>query len=167
MSEPYLGQLATFGFQFAPRGWAFCNGQLLPISQNSALFALIGTYYGGDGISTFALPDLRGRIALHQGQGNGLSNYTIGEEIGSESVTLNVQEIPLHSHNGQGVSTLKTTNRPAGAYPSRGGEYSTANPDSAMGATTATGGNQPHSNLQPLLVVNWCIALQGIFPSRN
>jgi microcystin-dependent protein len=167
MAEPYLGQLATFAFSFTPRGWAPCNGQLMSISQNSALFSLIGTFYGGDGVTTFGVPDLRGRVAIHQGTGPGLQNYSIGEETGTENVTLTVQQMPQHTHPIGASSGLKTTNRATGAVNARGGNYGTAPGDVAMAAPQAMGGSQPHSNLQPLLVVNWCICVAGIFPSRN
>ena len=165
-----------FAGNFAPRGWAFCNGALLAISQNDALFALLGTTYGGDGQSTFALPDLRGRAPMHVGQGPGLSNYTLGQASGTESVTLLVAQMAAHNHNlqmqcnpNQQPTTLFT---PVNAFPSTtetGTPYSNK-ADAVMGSGgsgTPTGGSQPHENLQPYLVVNFIIAVEGIFPSRN
>ncbi len=172
MSEPFVGEIRTVGFNFAPQGWALCNGQLLPINQNQALFSLLGTQYGGDGVQTFALPDLRGRVAIHQGQGPGLESYTIGEVTGTEDVTLLTTQIPAHQHVVAPIASdqQEDTNRPAGAFPTIGGTYaSTQGGGAPMAATSssAAGGSQPHSNLQPLLVVNFVIALQGIFPARS
>ncbi len=172
MADNFLGEIRIVGFNFAPRGWAFCNGQLLPISQNTALFSLLGTIYGGNGQTTFALPDLRGRVPVHFGQGPGLSNYDQGEITGTEAVTLTTNELPAHAHSVSPLTSKaeETTNRPDGAYPTVGGIYaSTQNGAAPMAPTpsAATGGNQPHSNLQPLLVMNFVIALTGIFPSRN
>jgi microcystin-dependent protein len=174
VSEPFVGQILTVPYNFAPRNWAFCNGQLLPISQNTALFSLLGTFYGGNGTSNFALPNLQGKVPVHvgAGPGPGLSSYSLGESIGEETHTLNTNEIPSHTHT---VSPLasddeRTTDRPQGAYPTRGGEYaSTHNSNAPMGAqnTGATGGGQPHSNLQPYLVINYVIAMFGIFPARQ
>lgn len=173
MSEPFLGEVRLFGFNFAPQGWAFAAGQLLPISQNTALFALIGTFYGGDGITTFALPDLRGRVPVSMGQGSGLSPYAVGEILGAESVTLTTNQIPAHSH-GVNANTAKANQpNPIGHYPATDASGVTAEYSAAfsgqMNANTiaAAGGGQPHENRQPSLVLNWCIALQGIFPSRN
>lgn len=174
MSEPFLGQICSFGFNFAPRGWSLCNGQVISIAQNTALFSLLGTTYGGNGQTTFALPDLRGRAALHQGQGPGLTNRVIGESSGTETVTLLTTQMPQHNHlvganstdsNPQGVKT------PVGNVPG----YNDAGPlyaPTVNGTMLPTmiqpaGGNQPHPNMQPYLVVNFCIAMQGIFPSRN
>jgi microcystin-dependent protein len=172
MSEPFLGEIRMFGFNFAPQGWAFCNGQLLAISQNTALFALLGTFYGGDGRTTFALPDLQGRVAVHQGQGPGLSPYVIGEATGQENVALVTSELPNHTHaiaqpanNGAAGQA-----RPLAHVPGRGGAYAASSDGTstlASFASGATGAGAPHPNLQPLLVVSFCIALQGIFPSRN
>lgn len=174
MSEPFLGQICTFGFNFAPRGWAFCNGQLLPISQNSALFALLGTIYGGDGRTTFALPNLQSRVPIHFGQGPGLSSYSIGQQGGSENNTLTIQQMPSHNHSltahGEDAnSSSPTNNRPATAIgsPSPPSIYSNQAADTNMQPTGNTGGNQPVNNLQPYLAINFCIALVGIFPSRN
>jgi microcystin-dependent protein len=180
--EPFLGQISIFGFNFAPRGWATCDGQILPIAQNTALFSLLGTTYGGNGQTTFALPDLRGRVPVHQGQGPGLSAYTIGEVTGTEAVTLITTQIPAHSHVAQSAvnvaaSSLAPSDDPSGAVPTGGTQVNiyTAAPDGTtkMNAGMVTtqvqpsGGSQPHENIQPLLCVNFCIALEGIFPSRN
>lgn len=157
------------GFNFAPRGWAECNGQLLPISQNTALFALLGTTYGGDGRVTFALPDLRGRVPLHQGNGPGLSPRTLGESTGTESVALTVNQLPSHTHTLKGSATRQDTNRVAGAALSNSGYYSTQTPAADMhpAAVATTGAGQPHDNVQPVLCVNFVIAVEGIFPSRS
>lgn len=173
MNEPFLGMIALFGFNFAPRGWAFCNGQLLSIAQNSALFALIGTMYGGDGQTTFALPNLQGRVALHFGQGPGTSQYQIGQLAGSETTTLSAQNLPSHSHPLNAVSETGETSDPTGAFLANTGaldkEYRISGTGVVMNvnAVGATGGNQPLSIVQPYLAVNYCIALEGIFPSRN
>jgi microcystin-dependent protein len=160
-----------FGFNFAPRGWAFCNGQLLSISQNTALFSLLGTQYGGDGIQNFALPDLRSRVPLHMGQGPGLSSYVIGEETGVESVALNADQLPRHNHalmvSRNAASTIRAdTNLPArttaNAY-THNSDGTTMNPI----AISNTGTSAAFGVVQPVLAVNFCIALQGIFPSRN
>jgi microcystin-dependent protein len=171
VTEPFLGQIILVPYNFAPRGYAFCQGQILSIAQNTALFSLLGTTYGGNGQTTFALPDLRGRHAVSQGQGPGLSFYTLGEQGGVESVTLISQQMPQHNHlvstNNQGANT----GRPSGAFPGQtstniyapSSDGSTFNPQ----AISLTGGNQPHENRDPYLALNYCIALQGIFPSRN
>lgn len=173
MSQPFVGQVLMAGFNFAPKGFAFCDGRLLSIAQNQALFSLLGTMYGGDGITTFALPDLRGRVSNHFGQGPGLSNYVQGEKSGTETVTLNASNLPAHNHivragTGGGLET------PQNNYP---GTDTSGNVAQFYGATTNTamnaqmianaGGNQPHNNMQPYTVINICIALQGIYPSRN
>jgi len=162
-----------FGFNFAPQGWATCAGQLLPISQNTALFSLIGTYYGGNGTTNFALPDLRSRVALNQGQAPGLSNYVIGQQGGTENTTLTQGNMPAHNHTvtpGANDSPATAT-RPGGALLARTSAaiYATASDGTTMaGTTTSTNGSsQPFSTLQPYLAVNFCIALNGIFPSRN
>jgi microcystin-dependent protein len=171
MSNPFLGSITLFAGNFAPRGYMFCQGQLLAISQNSALFALLGTIYGGDGQTTFALPNLAGRAAVHQGQGPGLSNYVIGQSTGVENVTLTSNQLPSHSHivNASIAATIGAG--PAGAVwaqPSSGLPYAAA-PNVAMNpaALTSSGGNQPHENMMPFLVLNFIIAVEGIFPSRN
>jgi microcystin-dependent protein len=181
-STPFLADIALFPFNFPPTGWAFCNGQLLPISQNIALFSLIGTFYGGDGKSTFALPDLQGRCAVHTGQGQGLSERFLGEQGGTEAVTLLISEIPVHTHSVQ--ATLKTadTSVTAGVTANPIGNYPTASAtnlysDTAGAGTMAplnvdvqvapAGGSLPHNNMQPYLTINFCIAMQGIFPPRS
>ena len=171
MSDPFIGEIKLFPYSFAPRGWALCQGQLLSISQNTALFSLIGTTYGGNGQTTFALPDLRGRVAVSAGQGPGLSSYELGEAVGSESVSLAESELPAHSHqvsvNGAGSGSKKPTNRFLGRA-SSGTTYAgsangkTLNPEAVM----PSGGGQAHENRPPLLTLNYCIALEGIYPSR-
>ncbi len=179
--NPFLGQITLFPFNFAPHGWALCEGQLLPIAQNTALFSLLGTYYGGNGTSTFALPDLRGRAPIGQGQGLGLSSYPIGAQQGVETVALSSSQSPAHSHPFLAFAVPATASAPGGALPAeghgtgRGGaSVNTYAPLQNATATTLAagqagpaGGNQPHSNLQPYLTLNWCIALQGVFPSRS
>lgn len=168
MSEPFIGQIGIFGFNFAPRGWASCDGQLLPISQNTALFALLGTTYGGDGQTTFALPDLRGRVPVHFDSGPFL-----GESGGAESHTLSTAELPTHAHATQCSSAPGTSKSPVANVSS--GEsngaiavYSTvSNAALSAGAVTSSGGGQPHENMQPFLTLNFSIAIEGIFPSRN
>ena len=164
------------GFNFAPKGWLLCNGQLLSIAQNTALFSLLGTTYGGDGITTFALPDMRGRAALHWGQGPGLSNYVQGEASGNETVTLLTTEIPQHNHSITASTSDGSTNSPEGAilaaYGSAtppSGPYANSSANTTLSATAvgATGGSQPHNNMQPFLVNNWIIATEGIYPSRG
>lgn len=174
--DPFLGQLMLVGFNFAPKGWAFCNGQLLSIAQNSALFSLLGTTYGGDGITTFALPDLRGRAANHFGQGPGLSNYTQGEASGTETVTLTAAEMPAHNHPVLANNATGSTNSPDGAVlagygtslPPEG-PYTTAaaNTTLAANAVVPAGASQPHNNLSPFLTLNYIIATAGIYPSRG
>jgi len=167
--EPFLGQIQLFGFGWAPTGWALCNGQLLSISQNTALFSLLGTTYGGDGRTTFGLPDLRGRAPIGQGQGPGLSNYDLGQVGGEEGVTLNINEMPSHGHGVTGSSGA-TSKSPAGLAPgfvNGGAAY--AAPDGtgmANNMINNTGGNQPHDNMQPYLGCCYCIAVEGIYPSR-
>ena len=177
--EPFVGQITLFPFFFAPRGWAFCQGQLLPISQNTALFSLLGTYYGGNGVSTFGLPDLRGRVPIGQGQALGGSDYVIGNAQGVEAVTLLASHSPPHSHPFPAIAAQATTNAPSGAWPAEGhgsgrGAFPVniyAPPQTrvplASGQVAPAGGGQPHNNLQPFLALNWCIALQGIYPPRS
>jgi microcystin-dependent protein len=167
MAEPFLGSIIIFGGNFAPRGWAFCNGQILAISQNTALFSLLGTTYGGNGQTTFALPDLRGRVPIHFGQGPGLSNYSEGETGGAESVTLSAAQMPQHQHVQPASNGDEDTNRPNNAVPAHGGVYATTTDGSALDPTSAAGGSQPHENRPPYLAINYIIALEGIFPSRN
>jgi microcystin-dependent protein len=168
VATPFLGQLALVSFDFAPRGWAFCNGQLLSIAQNSALFALLGTQYGGDGETTFALPDLQGRVPVHQG-----SDFSIGQQGGAETVTLTLAEIPAHAHLQGSVNQASATAPGGDAFASkpRGGVARYTGPGAAFqisdGPLSSTGGNQPHSNMQPYLTLSWVIALEGIFPSRS
>lgn len=173
MSDPFIAEIRIFGFNFPPKGWAFCSGQLMPISQNTALFSLLGTFYGGDGKSTFALPDLEGASPMQQGQGQGLSERFLGEMNGTEAITLLTTEIPLHSHtlmaNGfQGDNVAPGAGKSIAA--STGGAlFVSGSPPLTQMAPQAlppAGGNLPHNNLQPYLVLNFCIALQGIFPAR-
>jgi microcystin-dependent protein len=173
MSTPFVAEIRMFGFNFAPTGWAQCNGQLLPISQNTALFSLLGTFYGGDGKSTFALPNLQGNVPIHQGQGPGLSEYFIGQQGGSQSVTLLNSEMPAHSHSftasEENVNENNVTNFFLGAGETR---YLQNNPAPALlqmafNALTPAGGGLPHNNMMSYLVVNFCIALQGVFPPRG
>jgi len=168
MAEPYIGQLLCVGFNFAPIGWAFCQGQLMSIAENNALFALLGTTYGGDGITTFGLPDLRGRIPAGFGQGPGLSNYTQGEIGGKESVTLTIAQMPQHNHGVSCSSADPQDTSPVNTVPAAGGSYSpTANSKMNQLMIRPAGNDQPHENRQPYLVLNWIIALEGIFPSRS
>ena len=168
-SEPFIGQIQYFGFNFAPRGWASCNGAILPISQNTALFSLLGTIYGGDGETTFGIPDMRGRVPIHFGQGPGLSPRTIGNKNGRETVMLTTNQIPSHNHPLQGSASPATAVSPAGGVSANMGRvrgYNTV-PNVAMhsGAIGNTGGGAAHNNMPPFLVVNCTIALQGVFPS--
>ena len=171
--ETFLGEIRMFAGNFAPTGWAFCQGQLLPIAQNQALFSLLGTTYGGNGRTTFALPDLRGRVPVGFGQGSSLSNREIGEKFGSELVTLNINQMPSHNHTVNAVTTEGNQNLPTNSLPANtkalDKEYSDANANTTMKATMVnpTGGNQPFGVTQPSLGVNFIIALQGIYPSRN
>ena len=167
MAEPFLGEIRILSFAFAPKGWALCNGQVLPINQNQALFALLGTTFGGDGRVTFALPDLQARVPVHVGNG-----HTLGEKAGEPAHTLSVPELPSHGHVVRAVTDKATTAAPNGnllatTFGLRA--YATpANPAALSPAAIANaGGGQPHSNMQPFLTLNFCIALQGIFPSRN
>ena len=169
--DPFVGEIRIFPFNFAPVGWAQCRGQLLPISQNTALFALLGTYYGGDGRSTFALPDLEGSVPLHQGQGQGLSERVLGESSGTDTVTLLQSEIPVHTHAFRANSEDGNRPIPGGNSLAR---YDAAYQTNTSGlqamapeALPPAGGGLPHNNLMPYLVLNFCIALEGIFPSRN
>jgi microcystin-dependent protein len=173
VADPFVAEIRIFPFNFPPVGWAFCNGQLLPISQNTALFSLLGTTYGGDGKSTFALPNLQGASPMHPGQGPGLSDRDLGESGGSEIVTLLESEIPAHAHTAQanGASADLQGPDPARvlARSSGGSAYRTSTAGlTALGpqALSPAGGGQPHNNLQPYLTLNFCIALQGIFPPR-
>lgn len=172
-ATPFLGQIMLTPYNFAPQGWAFCNGQLLSIIQNTALFNLIGTTYGGNGIATFALPDLRGRTPIAAGQGIGLIPYNLGDRAGAESVVITVSEMPAHNHSvpcstARGNSATPTAGAVWAASSGRDNNYSSATPDSTLapGAIAAYGGSQPHENRPPFLTLNYCIALQGIFPTR-
>jgi microcystin-dependent protein len=163
--DPFIGEIRLFGGTFAPVGWAFCDGSLLPISQYDALFALIGTTYGGDGVTTFALPDIRGRLPVHQG-----NNYVMGQMSGSESVTLNVNQIPNHRHTmgaGAAAATGVVTNDFFASGPTMFIVQGTPYPLNSKVTIADGGGNQPHDNMQPFLAVTFIISLQGIFPSRN
>ncbi|MDE8651302.1 phage tail protein [Novosphingobium album (ex Liu et al. 2023)] len=180
MAEPFLGQITLFSFVFAPKGWALCNGQLLSINQNQALFSLLGTTYGGDGRVNFALPDLRGRVPMHTGSG-----HTLGERAGEQAHTLTIQELPVHMHTLSAyggtatpgaAATPPTGNSLAQAYAVQPGgattpvsRFSNASPNGALNAAAigGIGGSQPHQNMQPFVTLSFCIALQGIFPSQN
>ena len=172
--EPFIGQIQAFGFNFAPRGWALCNGQLLPISQNQALFSLLGTTYGGDGRTTFGLPDLRGRVPIHSGKGPGLTSRQLGQRAGAETTTLNINQIPSHSHSVV-IKALEEGNSddPEGKLIAGNGLSSFGSDNSSTLKnlkpidSSNTGANQSHNNMQPYLCINFCIALQGIFPSRS
>jgi len=169
MSEPFLGTIMAFGFNWPPIGWALCNGQLLSIAENDALFSLLGTTYGGDGVTTFGVPDLRGRSPLSVGQGPGLSMYSLGQKTGLESVTLIPLQMPSHNHTLVAAAAAATTNNPANAVLATAEVWTSVAPDSDMNgqAVQNTGGNLPHENRQPSLVVNFCIATQGIYPSQG
>lgn len=171
---PFLGQLLLVPFSYAPKGWALCAGQLLPINQNQALFALLGTVYGGNGQTTFALPDMRGRAANSSGQGPGLQSYVLGQISGSEAVTLNANQMPQHQHALAATASAATGTLVSGALlADTGGSPNIYVPNGSPGAAldpsavSTVGGNQPHGNQSPALVLNWIIALQGIFPSQN
>jgi microcystin-dependent protein len=169
MADPFLGEIRMFSGNFAPRGWAFCNGQVLAISQATALFSLLGTQYGGNGQTTFALPNFQARVPIHQGQGPGLSPYEVGQAGGSPTETLTVSQLPPHAH------PIGTTTAAATTGSSAGGPALAAASTNAYGApvnmgqmgSQIVGGNQPHANTQPYLGINFIIALQGIFPARN
>lgn len=171
MAEPYIGEILMFGGNFAPLGWMFCEGQVLAISQYEALFSLIGTTYGGDGQSTFALPDLRGRIPVHQGQGPGLTNRVIGEASGVESVTLLVNQMPSHTHSllaDSGDAVMPQPNNNVLGQ-SNSQTYSGQTPTTALNAAALsnTGGGLPHDNIMPYLCISFIIAVEGIFPSQG
>ena len=181
MAQPYIGEIRCFGFNFAPQSWAQCNGQLMAISQNDVLFAIIGTTYGGDGVTTFALPNLQGQIPMHWGNGPGGFNTTIGQAQGTTSVTLTTNQIPIHTHPWTAVTVpaggvvertavpdstcyLSTSQPPNGVYQKTPATVTAAFSPKAI---SPSGGSQPHENMQPFLVLNFCIALFGIFPSQN
>lgn len=175
MSEPFVGQIIAVGFNFAPLGWAFCAGQLLDISQYQALYTVIGTTYGGNGQTNFALPDLRGRVAINQGQGLGLSNYLIGQAAGTETVTLNTTQLPTHTHvvmgtSGAATSATPTTSSLLGSTATGSNVYEP--PTNMVALAPSSIGqspwlSQPHENQQPFQVVNYIIALEGIYPSQS
>ena len=173
MGEPYIGEIRMFAGSFPPVGWAFCNGALLPISENDALFTLIGTTYGGDGQETFALPDLQGRIPIHAGQGPGISqSYVLGEKAGVESVTLTTQQIPVHSHAFIASTAAAVSNSPAGQVIAQSGQRAVYTEDTtttnlAPSAVSPVGGSQPHENMQPYLCISFIISLFGVFPSQT
>jgi microcystin-dependent protein len=180
MVQPYIGEIRCFGFNFAPVGWATCSGQLLAIAENNALFAILGTTYGGDGVQTFGLPNLQGQVPMHWGTGGGFATV-IGESQGTSSVTLTSQQIPIHAHNVTAMSiptggvvdrvAIPTSNSFLSESQPPNGVYATISPSInaafAGNAISSNGGSQPHDNMQPYLVLNFCIALEGIFPSRN
>lgn len=183
MSEPFLGEIRMFPYNFAPTGWAFCDGQLLPISQNTALFALLGTTYGGNGTTTFALPDFRGRGPIHPGQGPGLSQRTLGQAGGAETVALGVPQMPVHTHAANcntgpanqespgGNVWAKVFNHSPHTHTHTPGPniYQSGSPNGQMSsaAIANTGGGQAHENMPPFLAVSFCIALEGVFPARS
>jgi microcystin-dependent protein len=172
MAQPYVGEIRMFGGNFAPAGWMFCSGQLLPISENETLFQVIGTTYGGDGQETFALPNLQSRIPVHMGQGTSLSNYIIGEQGGTEEVTLTTQQIPIHTHAPLASDAGGTADSPGGNYwaaSSLGKPYVAGPPGVQMNpqSIAPTGGSQPHENMIPFLCVSYIISLFGIFPSQT
>lgn len=172
MSEPFVGEIRMFAGNFAPRGWAFCDGQLLAVSQNDALFSLLGTIYGGDGRTTFGLPDLRGRLPIHAGSGPGLSPRRLGAKGGAENVTLTVNQLPSHTHTFSGSTAPGTQSNPAGnVLAGRAGD-NTYVEDTALTAMSSSsvsnvGGSRSHTNLMPFLCINFIIALFGIYPSRQ
>jgi microcystin-dependent protein len=179
MTSPFLGEIRVFGFNFNPRGWAFCNGGVLAIAQNTALFSILGTTYGGNGQTTFALPDLRGRVAIGPGQGPGLSPQSLGQTGGTETVTLSPTQMPQHNHV-LNAATLSPANAAQNvAAPTAQAYLGLSSPNNLYidpvapnttlinSSVAATGGGQAHENRQPYLAVNFCIAVQGIFPSRN
>jgi microcystin-dependent protein len=171
MSSPYIGEIRMFGGSFAPAGWAFCAGQLMPISQNDALFNLIGTTYGGNGEDTFALPDLQGRMPVHAGTGSSGTTYQIGEKAGTETVTLTTQQMPVHNHVFLANSATATSPTPQDniAAVNTQNQYAVSATPTAMNAAMlgASGGSQPHENMMPYLVVSFILSLFGIFPSQN
>ncbi|MFZ0008267.1 MAG: tail fiber protein [Steroidobacteraceae bacterium] len=170
MSQPFLGEIRMFGGNFAPQGWMMCAGQTLPISQYTALFSLMGTTYGGNGTSTFQLPDLQSRVPIHQGQASSGSNYVLGQVAGTETVTLTTAQLPAHRHPFVGSgSAAQTPNGNVLASPSGDPLYTSNTPDSTLGggSTVAAGSSSPHNNLMPYLALTYIIAVQGIYPSRS
>ncbi|GAB4308503.1 MAG: tail fiber protein [Phototrophicales bacterium] len=171
MSEPFIAEIRMFAGNFAPRGWAFCDGQLLAVSQNDALFSLLGTIYGGDGRTTFGLPDLRGRIPIHAGQGTGLSPRRLGQKGGEETVTLTVNQLPPHNHTIHAANSGNAQSSPVGNLPGTDRVvmyFNSADRPATLAANTieSTGNSQPHSNLMPFLCINFIISLFGIYPQR-
>jgi microcystin-dependent protein len=175
MADPFVAEIRIFPFNFAPKGWAFCDGQLLPLSQNTALFSLLGTTYGGNGLNNFALPNLQGRAPMHPGQGPGLSLYPLGQESGVETVSLLESEIPAHTHALQGANSDATEPSPVGQLPAAGlggvSMYAAVPTSTAVNmsanALAPSGGGQPHNNMMPYLTCYFCIALQGVYPPRS
>ncbi len=183
-ADPFIGQIQAFGFNFAPRGWAFCSGALLPISQNTALFSLLGTIYGGDGRTTFQLPDLRGRSPMNEGTGPGLPNFRIGQRGGAQEVTLITSQIPSHNHvastttqtqvgvsnsnGGESIANGQVIANHPGAFSEEGSQGTGLAGVTSTSTTTLAqaGGSQSHNNMQPFLALNYCIALEGTYPSR-
>ena len=168
--DPFIGEVQMFAGNFAPRSWALCDGQLLAVADNDALFSLLGTRYGGDGRTSFGLPDLRSRIPIGAGQGPGLTNRALGARLGTESETLTPNEVPAHTHDWQTTTGAAGATNPQGARLAAATVYSSAAPDTALSATAvsrSSGGGLSHTNEQPFLVVNYIIALWGIYPSRN
>lgn len=173
MSEPFLAEVRIVGFNFAPRGWAFCDGQILPINQNQSLYSLLGTTYGGDGRTSFALPDLRGRTPIHVGRSDGgPTDHREGQKSGEETHTLSINEMPQHTHTLQASSADANIDTSAGHLLARSVDVEpyrdlTNQVNMAAGAVASVGGGQAHNNMMPYLALNFCIALQGLFPSRN
>lgn len=177
MAEPFIGQVTLFAGNFAPRGWAFCQGQILSIAQNTALFSILGTTYGGNGQTTFALPDLRGRVPMQQGQGPGLSPRSLGEQGGQENVTLLQAQLPAHNHQISASAANGNASSPQGNFNAITYDSDTLNTFNSYSSSSNTtlnasavgvvGGNQPHQNVQPYTCLNFIIALEGTFPSRN
>ncbi|MGR3276433.1 phage tail protein [Acaryochloris marina NIES-2412] len=173
MSEPFVGEIRMFAGNFAPRGWALCDGQLLAVSQNDSLFSLLGTIYGGDGRTTFGLPDLRGRVPIHAGSGPGLTNRSLGSKSGTETETLTVNQLPSHTHELQGTTNIGTQPNPGGYVLATNTSMKPYAVNETLDATLASqsisnlGGSQSHTNLQPFLCINFIIALFGIYPSRQ
>lgn len=173
MADPFIGEIKLVPYNFAPRNWAFCQGQILSIAQNTALFSLLGTTYGGNGQTTFALPNLQGRVPISEGQGPGLSSYDQGQTGGEDRITLTINQLPAHNHGIRVSSSAATSVDPLATYPA----VATGSVGNAYGSSESgtmhpnelqsVGGNQPHSNMQPYLVLNYIIALQGVFPPRN
>lgn len=173
MSEPFIAEIRIFACNFAPRSWAFCNGQLMPVAQNTALFSLVGTTYGGDGRTTFGLPDLQGRAPMHPGRGPGLTSRRLGERTGAETASLTDSQLASHSHSARGSENTAVASAPANNYIARGGGRGASvylNADTSVGLSKEllpTGGGAAHNNMQPYLALNYVIALQGLYPSRS